>query len=105
VKDLGRIFESRLPHAQQWATYRRDMHKLTMPAFIFEYPSQYSENYIVAVLVDVSREQDGVFYAQYLCRVWLTECDFDGRDQTKSSTNDGESWPKGLVRGENKEVC
>lgn len=95
VKDLGRIFESQLPPAQQWATYRRDMHRLIRPAFILEYPSQYSEKYIVAVLVDVSREQDGVFYAQYLCRVWLTTCDFGGLEQTKSGKNGGESWPKG----------
>lgn len=95
IKDLGKIFESRLPPSQRWANHRPKLQQLKRPAFILEFPSQYSENYIIAVLVDATHEQDGVYYARYLCRVWLSQCNFDERSQIPFSKHDTLSWPRG----------
>lgn len=51
VRDLGPIFESRLPESQRWATWRKKLHTHGNPALILEFPSNYSANYLVAVLL------------------------------------------------------
>ncbi|KAK7977480.1 hypothetical protein PG996_003535 [Apiospora saccharicola] len=79
VKDSGKILESKLPEIQRWSYWRPRLSELPRPALMLEYPSDYSDNYIVAVLVNVEREKDSIYYAHYLCRVWLDCCDFDLR--------------------------
>lgn len=92
VRDLGPIFESRLPESQRWATWRKKLHTLGNPAFILEFPSNYSANYLVAVLVDVSHSEDDTFHARYLCRVWLESCDADRRFLTLPDPKDVKEW-------------
>lgn len=92
VRDQGRIFESRLPKSQRWETWRKKLYMLGNPAFIVEFPSNYSANYLIAVLVDVSHSKDGTLYARYLCRVWLESCNEDRRFLTQPDPKDVKEW-------------
>ncbi|KAK8087090.1 hypothetical protein PG994_002064 [Apiospora phragmitis] len=54
---------------------------------------------IVAVAVDVDSEKDSVFYARYLCRVWLDCCDFDLRFlEQPTGTRDIRTWLESIYR-------
>ncbi|KIV81479.1 hypothetical protein PV11_03664 [Exophiala sideris] len=70
VRDHGGIDNS-LPAKQKWKFWRQSLHQVDRPALILEYPSNYSHNYIIAVLVNIVREKDGTLFAKHVCRVWL----------------------------------
>jgi hypothetical protein len=71
LRDTGPIFETILPMSQRWKTWREQLCRLAHPALVVEFPSIKASDYLIAVLVNISAESDGVLYATHLCRVRL----------------------------------
>jgi hypothetical protein len=86
IRDHGVIVESRLPPKQRCANWRQALYLVQWPAIVLEYPSNHSNNYIIAVLVDAAGESQGTFFAKYLCRVWLNHYDRDTDLEMRSSS-------------------
>ncbi|KAK8029722.1 Het domain protein [Apiospora rasikravindrae] len=98
IKDSGGMLENKLPEEQRWSHWRSELSNLHRPALVVEYPSDYSDNYLIAVLVDVEDETDSVFYARYLCRVWLDCCDFDLRFLEQPQPRNIRAWIETVYR-------
>lgn len=92
VHDTGPIFESKLPVQQRWSYWKSALQSLRNPAFVLEFPSTNAGNFIVAVLVDIVRQEAGVVYAQFKARVCLFPCDRDTRFETQQITDRIEDW-------------
>lgn len=98
IRDTSPVFESKLPTEQRWSHWKPILSTFHHPAFVLEYPSDYSHNYIVAVLVDITEEANGLNYADFKARVWLDECNTDRRFETQSETDSVEIWLEGMYR-------
>ncbi|KAF2992997.1 hypothetical protein E8E14_000383 [Neopestalotiopsis sp. 37M] len=98
IRDTGPVFESKLPIEQRWSHWKPILSTFHHPAFVLEYHSYYSHNYIVAVLVDITEEANGLNYADFKARVWLDECNAGRRFETQSETDSVEIWLEGMYR-------
>lgn len=98
VKDSGVVLESKLPETQRWSYWRPRLSELPRPALVLEYPSDYSDNYLVAIFVNVECEKDLVYYVRHLCRVWLNCCDYDLRFLEQPSPRNIRTWMESKYR-------